>query len=605
MWKDSETNVDLLYFDYLIGIIKDIIEDENLSPCSIGVYGNWGSGKSSLVEMILESYKDNKDYLCIKFNGWLFEDYEDAKHALMGIILDEIEKQTNLKGKAKKLVKKLFKNIDYISLASSGVKYGIDFFLTGGIGTIADLTFQEIVKKAKNTGIEINSEEIEKTLKKTFNKEEVRKSLNQFQDDFRELLKESKIKKLVVFIDELDRCNHETILETFEAIRLFLFTEGTAFIIGADERQVMYAVHKKFPEVQGNQIDIGKEYLEKMIQYPVKIPQLDINEVEFYITCLLLQKELNDKSEEVIEFLKKEREKDFLKFEISYELIKDNFSNIDESKLKNSLSLSKQLSSTLASNLNGNPRHCKRFLNALFMRTKMAKIKKIELDQKVLAKLMLLEYFKEDAFINLIQLPINKEGEILEIQKIEEKESCDNVEKLKLWKDDAWFQKWLKSEPQLSEVDLRPYFYFSRDNLNNNQFKIKSSLSIDTQKILSQLLSESDTLISEALKKCSIINDYESMEIMKELFSKIESSSDISAKLFSAFLNWSASKETLFADALSKISSIPGNNIEFTFIPNFFQFGKETGKEMEVKTIAEKWLKENPKLEKAIKSEIK
>ena len=138
MWKDSETETDLLEFDYLIGITKDIIENDSLSPCTIGVYGDWGSGKSSLVEMILKDYKENKDFLCLKFNGWLFEDYEDAKDALLGSILDKIKEKRTLTAKGKKLIGKLFKNIDYFSLASKGLKYGTDLLLTGGIGTIAD-----------------------------------------------------------------------------------------------------------------------------------------------------------------------------------------------------------------------------------------------------------------------------------------------------------------------------------------------------------------------------------------------------------------------------------------------------------------------------------
>lgn len=101
MWKDSETDFDLLDFDYLIDITKDIIENDSLSPCTIGVYGDWGSGKSSLVEMLLKDYEDKEDYLCIKFNGWLFEDYEDAKTALLGTILDKIKEHRKFSAKAK------------------------------------------------------------------------------------------------------------------------------------------------------------------------------------------------------------------------------------------------------------------------------------------------------------------------------------------------------------------------------------------------------------------------------------------------------------------------------------------------------------------------
>ena len=48
MWKDSETEIDYLDYDYLVKSIEDIILDDDLLPASIGVYGDWGSGNLAL-----------------------------------------------------------------------------------------------------------------------------------------------------------------------------------------------------------------------------------------------------------------------------------------------------------------------------------------------------------------------------------------------------------------------------------------------------------------------------------------------------------------------------------------------------------------------------
>ncbi|GGP03839.1 ATPase [Cloacibacterium rupense] len=604
MWKDSETYLDLLNFDYLVEVTKDIIENEDLSPCTIGVYGDWGSGKSSLVEMILKSYECNEDFLCIKFNGWLFEDYEDAKTALLGTIIDKIKEKRTLTVKAEAGVKKLLKNINYLDLVSKGLKYGVDFMLTGGLGTIADITLNQVASKLKSAGQEVNDEEIKKVLEGTFSKEEVRKNLREFQRDFEELLKETKIKKLVVFIDELDRCNHDTILETLEAIRLFLFTKGTSFIIGADERQVMYAVGKRFPEVKGNHLDIGKEYLEKMIQYPIKIPQLGIYEMDFYITSLFLQETFKKEYAEIIEFLKEEREQNFIKFEITYDLIKDKFEDIDEDKLKDVLSVSKQLSSVLSNRLNGNPRHCKRFLNALSMRMKMSKFKNINLDKKVLAKLMLIEYFKDDVFKKIGELQANENGKPEEIKLIEENK-WDEVEALKLWKDDFWLSNWINSEPKLSDIDLQNYFYFTRESLQTTFFKSSYSLSLEAENILKGLQAGSDTLRNEAIKKSKTISEFESSEILKTLFVSIESSTEIDSNLLKSFLEWGEANENLHSDTLVKLSTLPAKAIKFTFIPNIVEFGKATGKLEDIKELTDKWGKENTRLKRTIEQELK
>lgn len=602
MWKDSETNLDLLEFDYLIYGVKGIIENDDLTPCTIGVYGDWGSGKSSLVEMVLKEYENQEDFLCLKFNGWLFEDYQDAKTALLGNILDRIKEKRTITSKAKNILSKLFKNIDYFDLASKGVKYGVDFFLTGGIGTLADITISNIISKAKDAGQKINPEDAKKFYNETFKKDEVRKNLREFHKDFRKLLDETKIKKLVVFIDELDRCNHDTILETLEAIRLFLFTPGTAFIIGADERQVMYAVRKRFPEVQGNQIDIGKEYLEKMIQYPIKIPQLGTKEVEYYIICLFFQESFKSEYDKIINFIKEEKIKDFLNFEITVQLIQSRFPSLNEETIKETISLAKQLSSVLSRSLNGNPRHCKRFLNSLSMRLKMAEFKGIQLDRKALSKVMLIEYFKESVYKQIGEMQANENGKPIELASIEQGE-WDNVKKLSNWKDDNWFQSWVNIEPKLTDFDLQPYYYFSRESLQNN-FAKTTRISTDATDVLQKLLSGSDSSRTEALKKAPIISEFESSEILKSLFVAIETASEIESKLFTSYIEWGSTKEYLLAEVLSQLGSLPANKIRVGFIPRIVEFAKSSSKLIEIKEMMRKWKTENPKLATTINQEL-
>lgn len=603
MWKDSETNIDLLDFDYLIGITKDIIINDDLSPSSIGVYGDWGSGKSSLMEMTLSELSINKDYLCLKFNGWLFEGYEDAKTALIGTILDEINKEKKLTAKAKEVIERLYKNVDFFKLASKGVKYGLDFLITGGIGTIADITLQSVVGKVKEKTSNVSEDDIKEAIGSAFSSNEIRTNLKSFQKDFAELLAKTKIKRLVVFIDELDRCNPDTILETLEAIRLFLFAEGTSFIIGADERQVMYAVRKKFPEIKGNKIDIGKEYLEKIIQYPVKIPQLGVHEVQFYIMCLLLKHELKDKYEEVLKFIQDERKKDFLNFKMSFGLIEGKFPDI-EGKIKDVIALANQLSAVLSKGLNGNPRHCKRFLNSLSMRITMAKIKGIDLDKKVLSKLMLLEYFKDNVFKELGEMQSLENG-LPEELKLIEGDKWDKIEKLKLWKDDDWFRNWSKIEPKLSTTNLQPYFYFTRESLQLRNTTETQQLSIEAENVLTGLLSGGDSAREEALKKAKQISDFEALQILKAIITEIETASEISADLFKSFISWGSTRAELYTETIVCLNAVPGNNIKVSFIPRINQFGSVANKTTEIIELFEKWQKDNPKLKTAISNELK
>lgn len=52
MWSDNETDIDLLGFQHLADAVVSIVRRDDLLPATIGVYGDWGSGKSSLLKII-------------------------------------------------------------------------------------------------------------------------------------------------------------------------------------------------------------------------------------------------------------------------------------------------------------------------------------------------------------------------------------------------------------------------------------------------------------------------------------------------------------------------------------------------------------------------
>ena len=236
--------------------------------------------------------KDTVKTLCIEFNGWLFEGYEDTKTSLCGTILDALADEKRFSKNVTDYSKELIKKIDFNKILGKGVKYGLDFFLTGGLGTLTELSLSSILSAIKTNAGEIQTKDIEDILSKLKKNDRTRTEIKNFRNEFKKLLEKSKVENVVVFIDELDRCLPDTVLEVFEAMRLFLFVEGMSFVIGADERLIQYSIKSKYKEVPGNNLDIGKEYLEKVIQYPLCIPQLTQAEVNQYIACLLLKQTL-------------------------------------------------------------------------------------------------------------------------------------------------------------------------------------------------------------------------------------------------------------------------------------------------------------------------
>lgn len=591
MWKDSETELDFLDYDYLIQTVQNIIMDDALLPASIGVYGDWGSGKSSLMYMCKERLtKADRNIKCLVFNGWLFENYEDAKTAILGTILDEISKEESLSQKAKDIIKGLYRSIDKFKLVKGALKYGTDFLLTGGIGSLFSVTAGQFLKNNQKNAEKDDLEDIHSNISDELHNKELREDIRKFQKEFATLLEESKISRLVVFIDELDRCRPDTILDTLEAIKLFLFEGKVAFVIGADERHISYAVKSKFKDIEGIQIDIGKEYLEKLIQYPIRIPRLNADEVEIYIACLLLQSELDEENfQKVLSWTVDEKNKDFEKFKMNSvsDLFKDD--SCLQAKIVESISVANQLAFVLSNGLHGNPRQCKRFLNSMDMRIQMASYKNKTLNRKILAKIMMLEYIKPRIFNKIAEMTANN---ILSRElTLYENGTPEDSDELKIWKEDDWFLNWCKIEPKLSGENLKTYFYFTRTSLDEKISRISSVLSPICKRILDLLMSKADTKIRQAIEESKSLSDNEAASILEAMNSAMLTEPTISSETIKAFLAFAQQRTGLTNDTLSYLKSISGSKLTLGCSSYIAEFANKTNKKTEILELASQWEK--------------
>ena len=198
-----------------------------------------------------------------------------------------------------------------------------------------------------------------------------------FRKAFDQLLKDAGIKQLIVLIDDLDRCLPDTAIETLEAIRLFVFTARTAFVVAADEAMIEYAVRKHFPDLPDSTgpRDYARNYLEKkLIQVPFRIPALGETETRIYVTLLLAGAEIGENDADYANLIGVAREKlkrPWTSGGLDAATVKTALSKQAE-KANNALALSDQIGPILASGTKGNPRQIKRFLNTLLLRERTA-----------------------------------------------------------------------------------------------------------------------------------------------------------------------------------------------------------------------------------------
>lgn len=95
MWTDNVTDQDFLGFDVHANLIKELIKDEKMLPITIGLFGDWGSGKSSILEVLKKEIEKEPETACIYFNGWVFEGYDDAKRGNEKLVFPEELKEWN------------------------------------------------------------------------------------------------------------------------------------------------------------------------------------------------------------------------------------------------------------------------------------------------------------------------------------------------------------------------------------------------------------------------------------------------------------------------------------------------------------------------------
>lgn len=491
---------------------------------------------------------DTPKTLCIEFNGWLFEGYEDTKTSLCGTILDKLDDAQRFGPEVANKAKDLIKKIDFKKLIGKGVKFGMDYLLTGGIGALTDLTLSSILNSLKDKSGSIETKDIEDVLAKFKTEEKTRTEIKKFRDDFKQLLEDSKVENVIVFIDELDRCSPDTILDLFEAMRLFLFVDGMSFIIGADERLIQYAIKTKYKEVPGNNLDIGKEYLEKVIQYPVAIPQLNHAEVNQYLVCLLLEPTLSEG--EFNKFLKvvNSIEPDM---ELTIELLNEKECGIT-GKCKDDMALARQISSVLAPSINGNPRLCKRFLNTLAMRLSLAKARGVKLDKNILAKLMLAEYFNPEFFKAIIK-PENREL----FKAFENGDALKEDNSFAVWKDKEWVKNWMQNGTTLDDEKLEKYVYFANVKNRYGQSNL-DQLSPSARKCYEYLVDGTDTNRNAALKLVDNLSPGEKAIIANEVFAIIERSSSMNVEVLRSYTDFSV-KAGMIGEALNKLMEQPAS----------------------------------------------
>jgi len=304
--SDSTADKDLLDFSPYTNTLLDIIRDPKTEgPLVIGLFGTWGSGKTSLMKFVQDDLA--KDESCTFrlawFDAWKYEKEDALWRALLLRVIDNLRDRNDkgedvtpdpFKTEIARLEERLYRDVEWEE--KGGLTIDLPELAKGFAGTAVRLSIAmlpgfaaeavQAAQKAIGKGEDVSSILAAFDRKAIEHHQAQLRSIEQFQHEFAKLVGDRVVahgERLVVFVDDLDRCLPEKAIEVLEAMKLFLDVKGCIFLLGLDQDVVTRSIKVKY---RGFAVDEGEEsdkripidgaaYLEKIIQVPFRLPKIE------------------------------------------------------------------------------------------------------------------------------------------------------------------------------------------------------------------------------------------------------------------------------------------------------------------------------------------
>jgi len=227
--------------------------------------------------------------ICIWFSPWQHQNAENPLVALLLEIRDQYSAWVKVKSKARKINRQ--GGLAGLALLERTVDAALSLSMGKGM-KIASGT-----SKAVREAWEENEEKLDKL-------SDGQRFQLLFQDAVKTALKGVEDKRvdgrLIIFIDDLDRCDEETVVRMLEAIKLYLGTDRCVFVLGMDDSAILTAMQKYW----GRGEDFNRDYLDKLLQASLAVPQPREQQLSEMIKNQLLLHEFPDETIEQEDILK-------------------------------------------------------------------------------------------------------------------------------------------------------------------------------------------------------------------------------------------------------------------------------------------------------------
>ena len=307
--------------DTYVNLLSTTI-DELVPPFTLGVFGSWGVGKSSIVNDLSKKFRSiDSGTRAVTIDVWKYSD-DSLRRQFLYDLQQELREQKALQ-KKKDYVHEVYQE-------NSGEKPGnqrldisrvwtltVPLLLTFLVAVAAILLLQvlsianpvesvlvALVAPATLFLVVLFTRSVVVVSKDTITRP-VYFSEDQFERKFGEIVNDAKCSKLVIIVDNLDRCSHDLVVDTLSTIKTFLEPKGERkciFVIPCDDiaiRQHVKAAYRVLSNdgEDGSSSDPDQyaiEYLRKFFSGSIKIDPFLPEEIESYIEHLLTQMKLTE-----------------------------------------------------------------------------------------------------------------------------------------------------------------------------------------------------------------------------------------------------------------------------------------------------------------------
>lgn len=510
LWDDNPSSLDFLGFDAVVDPIVAAVREHHIHPLTLSVQSPWGGGKSTILKLIEAEFEGDSTCFVVSTNPWAYDDQDDVKGSLISEILHGIQAQITDAGVKESVAKKAKELLGRISWSRAAVA------IARGA-----LTFQ------------VNPQEIADIFRP---KDPAGPdSMASFNDAYKELLALiPDVQRVVVLVDDLDRCLPDAVTATLEAIKLFLSTDKMVFVLAADQDMVRDAISVSLDGARRGDV-FAKRYLEKIVQLPIALPRLSPADAEAYIGLLIAGRSMDDAGLRALaDHVRSRRNAN------QAPLLHD-LGSLPAAPTHEDLALATQLAEGLSADRRSNPRQIKRFLNAFGVRESIARARGVTVAPAVMIKMLLLEELYRTSFNTLAGASVQDRKDLLIRWETWARPSEAGEESAVPEGIDEATRDWAASSPALQDEDLDPYISLAASLIN---VSMGAQVSDDVLELISALLGESEAARNVAADTLIERGQDEQLSALDVLIGATKRTDDAEAVVRGAVL-WVSKNHTL------------------------------------------------------------